>query len=53
MGTIEELKGGDWREALTTINKINNTIKITDSSDSDTEINNVLNNSTTDLSKII
>lgn len=53
MGTIEEISGGDWREALTTINKINNTINISDSGDSDTEINNVLNKSTTDLSKII
>ena len=53
MGTIEEISGGDWHEALTTINKINNTINISDSGDSDTEINNVLNKSTTDLSKII
>ena len=53
MGTIEEVSGGDWREALTVINKINNTIKLTDSGDSDSEINNALDNSTTDLSKII
>lgn len=53
MGTIEEIDNGDWREALTVINKINGTIKITDSSDSDTEINNVLNNSTTDISYLI
>ena len=53
MGTIEEIDNGDWREALTVINKINGTIKITDSGDSDTEINNVLNNSTTDINGII
>ena len=53
MGTIEEVSGGDWRESLTVINKINNTIKLTDSGDSDSEINNALDNSTTDLSKII
>ena len=53
MGTIEEVSGGDWREALTVINKINNTIKLTDSGDSDSEINNALDNSTTDLGKII
>ena len=48
MGTIEEVSGGDWREALTVINKINNTIKLTDSGDSDSEINNALDNSTMD-----
>ena len=53
MGTIEEIDNGDWREALTVINKIKRTIKITDSGDSDTEINNVLNNSTTDINGII
>ncbi len=53
MGTIEELSNGDWREALTVINKINSTIKINDSDDSDSDINNVLSNNTTDLSKLI
>ena len=38
---------------MDSINKINGTIKITDSGDSDTEINNVLNNSTTDINGII
>lgn len=55
MGTIEEMNNGDWREALTSINKINKNIKFSkdSSSSSDEEIDNVLNNSTTDLNKII
>lgn len=55
MGTIEEMNNGDWREALTSINKINKNIKFSNESDSssDDEIDNVLNNSTTDLNKII
>lgn len=53
MGTIEELNGGDWTEALNVINKINSTIKINNDSDSDSDVNNVLNSNTTDLSKII
>ena len=55
MGTIEEISNGDWREALTLINKINKNIKFSNDSDSssDDEIDKVLNNSTTDLNKII
>lgn len=55
MGTIEEMNNGDWREALTSINKINKNIKFSkdSGSSSDEEIDNVLNNSTTDLNKII
>lgn len=55
MGTIEEMNNGDWREALTSINKINKNIKFSKDSESssDEEIDNVLNNSTTDLNKII
>ena len=55
MGTIEEMNNGDWREALTSINKINKNIKFSNDSgsSSDEEIDNVLNNSTTDLNKII
>lgn len=55
MGTIEEISNGDWREALTLINKINKNIKFSKDSDSssDDEIDKVLNNSTTDLNKII
>lgn len=55
MGTIEEMNNGDWREALTSINKINKNIKFSkdSGSSSDEEIDNVINNSTTDLNKII
>ena len=55
MGTIEEMNNGDWREALTSINKINKNIKFSKDSESssDEKIDNVLNNSTTDLNKII
>ena len=55
MGTIEEINNGDWREALTSINKINKNIKFNDDSDSssDEEIDKALNNSTTDLNKVL
>lgn len=55
MGTIEEIKDGDWREALTLINNINKKIKFNSDSntDNDDDINNVINSSSTNLSKIL
>ena len=53
MGTIEEIDGGDWSEALEVISSINDKIKFKDNEDSDDNINSIINTTVSDLSGII
>lgn len=53
MGTIETIDNGDWKEALTVINGINKNIVFDDEEVSEDDISKVIENSTSDLSKII
>ena len=53
MGTIETIDDGDWKEALTVINGINKNIVFNDEEVSEDDISKVIENSTSDLSKII
>ena len=53
MGTIEIDDDGDWKDALPVINKINRKIKFKNEESEDDEITKVIENVTSDLSKII
>ncbi len=53
MGTIEINDDGDWKDALPVINKINRKIKFKNEESEDDEITKVIENVTSDLSRII